>query len=386
MPHKSFLKNVSAAVLLIAASVTTPVLADSSDIALLAPPGDKVKPDKGNGGGGGGGGTTLPPIDTATPRGWMHGDVPLAWSYNGGSYLGARDPSAAAGQRGVAMTFVDDFSSGNLRSGNLGDGAFSLQHGEWTSREGAMIAPLADIRTHDVFSGTGVTLSSYSGVFNVLNLSYSDNYDPASADALYADGTLFAQQETTIIDFAKSGAAFVAKSAGNNGGTAVGDAVTTLVAGRGRPRYQTVRDYLSVGLMDAAGDNPATFSGVWVGALDGNSSVTYNPDGSSTVNTKVSIASYSTQAGTDSRVNANYLMVGVDPTLNGGLEGTSFAAPIVSGYAAILASKFKTATPTQVKNQLLATARQDTINDYSLTVHGQGEASIYRAVAPDSIQ
>ena len=373
MRLKTFLTSVSAAALLIAASVTTSALADSSHPTLLAKKERVGKPvDNGS-----------DPVDPQPNDSWMHDDVPLAWGYNGGSYLGARAPDAAPGLRGVTMTFVDDFYSGATRAGNLGDGDYSLTHGEWTSKEGHMIAPLADIAVHDYLSGEAVTLPSYSGVFNVLNLSYSDKYNTSQETTdLYTAGNLFTAQETSIIDFAKSGAAFVAKSAGNDGGTAVGDSVTS---GRGR-FTQTVRDYLSVGLMDAAGDNPNTFSGVWVGALDGNSSVTHNPDGTSTVQTKVSIADYSTQAGTDERVNANYLMVGVDTALNGGFEGTSFAAPIVSGYAAILASKFKTATPSQVKNQLLKTARQDTINDYSLNVHGQGEASIYRAVAPDSIQ
>ena len=78
-------------------------------------------------------------------------------------------------------------------------------------------------------------------------------------------------------------------------------------------------------------------------------------------------------------------MVGVEGSKTG-LYGTSFAAPIISGYSAILGSKFTSATPTQIANQLLNTARQDTISGYSSAIHGRGEASITRALAPISIQ
>ena len=59
---------------------------------------------------------------------------------------------------------------------------------------------------------------------------------------------------------------------------------------------------------------------------------------------------------------------------------------MITGYAAILGSKFKTATPTQVANQLLATARQDTVANYSAAKYGRGEASLTRALAPVAIK
>jgi len=68
-----------------------------------------------------------------------------------------------------------------------------------------------------------------------------------------------------------------------------------------------------------------------------------------------------------------------------GLAGTSFAAPIVSGYAAIIGSKFPTWTPTQVTNRLLTTARKDTLVNYNATTYGVGEASLANALAPNSI-
>ncbi|MFM2349671.1 MAG: hypothetical protein RIR04_637, partial [Pseudomonadota bacterium] len=42
-------------------------------------------------------------------------------------------------------------------------------------------------------------------------------------------------------------------------------------------------------------------------------------------------------------------------------------------------------TPLQITNQLLDTARTDTILGYDVSIHGQGEASLSRALAPVSI-
>jgi subtilisin family serine protease len=97
------------------------------------------------------------------------------------------------------------------------------------------------------------------------------------------------------------------------------------------------------------------------------------------------MAPYSNIAGSNSIVQNQFLVVGVEGSKTG-LNGTSFAAPIVSGYAAIIGSKFAKATPTQITNQLLQTARTDTIAGYSPARHGRGEASVARAIAPLSIQ
>ena len=84
-----------------------------------------------------------------------------------------------------------------------------------------------------------------------------------------------------------------------------------------------------------------------------------------------------------------YLVVGVDSSQMVA-AGTSFAAPIISGYAAILGDKFTDENgvapgATQVVDRLLSTARTDTIRNYDPYYHGQGEASIANAVAPDWI-
>ena len=68
------------------------------------------------------------------------------------------------------------------------------------------------------------------------------------------------------------------------------------------------------------------------------------------------------------------------------LYGTSFAAPIITGYAAIVAEKFTSGfvvpMPSAVAQRLLETARTDTITDYSASVYGRGEASLLGALSP----
>lgn len=127
-------------------------------------------------------------------------------------------------------------------------------------------------------------------------------------------------------------------------------------------------DYLNLALKGAQ-------SAIYVGALNTNG----------TTSAPASLASYSNTPGADAVVQQQFVVVGVDGAKTG-LYGTSFAAPIISGYAAILGSKFTKSTPTQIANQLLKTARQDTISGYNPAKHGRGEASITRALAPVSIQ
>lgn len=116
-------------------------------------------------------------------------------------------------------------------------------------------------------------------------------------------------------------------------------------------------------------------TGLFVGALDKNGTTT----------AKASLAWYSNYAGTDVNVQNKFLVVGVEGSKTG-LYGTSFAAPVISGYSAVLGSKFTAASATQITNQLLNTARTDTITNYNKAVHGRGEASLSRALAPVAIR
>ena len=126
-----------------------------------------------------------------------------------------------------------------------------------------------------------------------------------------------------------------------------------------------------------------------VGALDQAGSVT-NPS---------SIASYSNTAGNDTDVSSRFLLAsGTTPFYNGQVaingfnvtqgDGTSFAAPRVAGYVAIVRSKFPNLNATNTASILLDTARYDTLacskngGTCDPAIYGKGEASLSRALAP----
>lgn len=272
---------------------------------------------------------------TQAAQGWMSPDVGAAWA---AGYKG----------KGVTITIVDDFSSTSRFSGNFGVGTQTQRHGEWTREEAGMIAPLATIRSKDFTTSSSVALAPG---LNVLNLSYG-----MYAKAGYSPNQIgWAPEEASIISYATKGTAVVSKAAGNDS-VAVGG----VTSGQ--------QDYLDLALVGKA-------SAIFVGALSTNG----------TTSNKAQLAWYSNYAGSNTAVQSHFLVVGVtgDKT---GLYGTSFAAPIISGYAAIVGSKFTKATPTQITNQLLNTARTDTLANYSAAVYGKGEASLSRALAPLAIK
>ena len=118
----------------------------------------------------------------------------------------------------------------------------------------------------------------------------------------------------------------------------------------------------------------------------------------------VTIATYSNTAGTDSVVQSRFLTEsGKSPFAantdayngavlqsasndgNSGNVGTSYAAPRVAGYAAIVRQKFPNLTGANTADILLAAARYDTLTCYpncDKAIYGQGEASLSRALAP----
>lgn len=284
------------------------------------------------------GGVSTSIAQTTVPayKSWMSPDVADAWTKG---YKGQK----------TTITVVDDFTSGSKFGGNLGTGSLVQRHGEWTRLEASMIAPLATMKSQSFYSGTTVNLAAG---LNILNLSYG----------MYAKGTYslnqlgWSAQESSIISYAKNGKAVIVKAAGNDA-VAIG---SNNAAGN--------KDFLNLALV-------GTQSAIYVGALTKNGTVA-SPAG---------LASYSNKAGTNTAVQSHFLVVGVDSSKTG-LAGTSFAAPIISGYAAILGSKFTTATPTQITNQLLNTARKDTLLNYNAATYGMGEASLGRALAPLTIR
>lgn len=306
-----------------------PTLAQDSSLVITARGGGGGKP--GGAGGGGGGLKTQP---------WMSPEVSLAW---GEGYLG----------EGASITVVDDFNSRTRIAAILDGRAKLYKHGDLTSKMASLVAPSASIIEHDFISGGEVFLQQ--GSFNVANLSYA--WEESTSW-----NSPFDPQEQSIINFAQNGDAFVSKSAGNNSvaiGASYGIGVT---------------DFLAPALIGA------NSSAIIVGALDSNGTVDGNGIGTAI------LADYSNFAGSNVDVQSQFLVVGVLGSETG-VTGTSFAVPIVSGYGALLSMKFGSANadPTTVANRLLSTARKDTIAGYSASLHGRGEASIARAIAPDAI-
>lgn len=311
---------------------------------------DLLNNGRGNGGGpphrgGGGGDDTGSDDDTGggsgsdlvlpTLQSWMDPEILEAWK---GGYFG----------QGATITTIDDFSSSNRIRGDLGLGFSRLRHGEWTELQASMIAPEADMRRQDFGNTRRVSLSND---LNILNLSYG----MMGAAGFDVSNINWSQRERSIIEYATDGSAVISKAAGNDN-VAVGVA-----------NASGNFDYLNAALIGT--------SAIFVGALNING----------TPSNQAVKASYSNYAGDDPLVQARFLMVGVEGHKTN-LYGTSFAAPIISGYAAVLGSKFTTATPTQIGDRLLDTARQDTISGYNRRTHGMGQASILNAIAPNGMQ
>jgi subtilisin family serine protease len=269
----------------------------------------------------------------------MNPDVTAAWK---SGYLG----------QGTTVTMVDEFSGRDPFYGDL-KGSWQYQlHGYWTAEELGLIAPSATIVEQNFYSEKTVPLKAG---LNVINASY----------AMYAAAGIplgsigWSPQEASIIKYASTGQAVISKAAGNDS-VAIGTAVTSGSEAGGE-------DYLDAALI-------GTQSAIFAGALNSNGTPT----------NKATLASYSDYAGSNTAVQSHFLVVGVAGNQTD-LYGTSFAAPIISGYAAILGSKFKSATATQITNQLLDTARTDTLLNYNPATYGRGEASLANALAPVSI-
>jgi hypothetical protein len=291
-----------------------------------------------------------PIIHAQVTQNWMSSDIPAAWSQG---YKG----------QGATITFVDDFSTAasSKFSGNMSGRVQNQAHGYWTSEEASLIAPNANIQKEDFNTNSNKAVSLASKGLNVINMSYA-LYVPASS---FSPNINLGAEQSSLVNYAKNGSAVISKAAGND------SIPMTFTSGKNIGFYAgshgvDVMNYFLRG----------TQSAIFVGALNTNGSTS----------NKASMASYSNTPGSDSVVQSHFLVVGVNNSQMGGLAGTSFAAPIIAGYSAILGSKFTSATPTAITNTLLNTARTDTLKNYSANVYGKGEASLSRALAPATIR
>ena len=125
-------------------------------------------------------------------------------------------------------------------------------------------------------------------------------------------------------------------------------------------------------------------------------------------NSPATISNYSNTAGADNSVVSRFLVASgttpfgtgdvalngipidattsVDPNgVNLGAVGTSYAAPRVSGYVAIVRDKFPNLDAVKTASIMLDTARYDTLTCYpncDPSIYGKGEVSLSRALAP----
>jgi hypothetical protein len=208
------------------------------------------------------------------------------------------------------------------------------------------------------FDGTVATPAS----MNVVNLSYT--YIGANAQINSNTATSFLRSNYQGFDLSN---AVITKAAGNHAVTSNNDVFSKTLA-----------------------DNSNTAARLLiVGALNGNGSLT----------SRVDIADYSNTAGTYTPVSNRFVLAnGNAPWSTGGVyingwlipgppinAGTSYAAPLVAGYAAIVQQKFPGLNAANTSNIILDTARYDTLTCYpscDTSIYGKGEASLSRALAP----
>jgi len=268
-------------------------------------------------------------------------------------------------------------------------------HGVVTMMNTDLIAPGAtkiglDYSFTTNFTGTafdinGVNLSSTKSI-NVINQSWSFIYSTnnwncnsgcgiAPSDAVYNAG--ISNTSTTHSNLIKflSGVTSVANI------TNISNALITQAAGNDN---LDAKYYLTV--LALSGDSNIQKRLLVVGALDKNG----------TTSSKATIASYSNYAGSnvaisDRFVTANGTMpwsagsVKINGSNFGVSSGTSYAAPLVAGYAAIVMQKFPNLDAVKTSSIILDTARYDTLSCYpscSTAIYGKGEASLSRALAP----
>jgi hypothetical protein len=115
-----------------------------------------------------------------------------------------------------------------------------------------------------------------------------------------------------------------------------------------------------------------------------------------TISSPADKASYSNFAGANASISDRFVMAnGTMPWSAGGVSingdnfsvysGTSFAAPLVAGYAAIVMQKFPNLDASKTSKIILDTARYDTLSCHpncDPAIYGRGEASLSRALAP----
>jgi hypothetical protein len=233
--------------------------------------------------------------------------------------------------------------------------------------------------TTNVFDTNG-NYADLSNMINVgaINLSFGANYSyGTTAPARAIVDNAYSSLRNNWVNILKGTAGYIYQ------GLNMTDAVVIKSAGNdaiSADKESFVKAYAD----DAAIKNRLLIAGALSYTLDG----------------KGYIASYSNTAGDDTNVSGRFLVASGgtpfsygDISINGTLAnssefgnlGTSFAAPRVAGYVAIVRSKFPNLDAIKTSAIMLDTARYDTLSCYpscSPSIYGAGEASLSRALAP----
>ena len=195
------------------------------------------------------------------------------------------------------------------------------------------------------------------------------NADPGALAAVVA----FVRQSAFYLDMIGRGSAL---------GTSAIDAVLTKAAGNESVDAGYVQD--NVAFTTGAGIGPRTLI---VGATDG-----YYNNGAG-----AALASYSNFAGSNAAVRARFLVangntpfagearVSREPSIPDETAGTSFAAPRVAGYVAIVRHKFPNLTGANTATIILDAATYEGLvcnPNCAENIYGQGRVNVGRALAP----
>lgn len=225
----------------------------------------------------------------------------------------------------------------------------------------------------------GVVNASYTALMNSLIGREQSLQNPWTSDELIQARTKFTWEALTTVnrfkDFGVSGQLAQFKYT---------DAVITKAAGNDQisSEYEPVNWFM-------AKDSSVNPRLLLVGALDRTGSVADPAE----------IASYSNTAGNDTDVSSRFLLasgtipfgyrsVSIDGIVTNSFQGTSFAAPRVAGYVAILRSKFPNLNASQSASIMLDTAGYETLRCNTQPggcdpkIYGKGEANLARALAP----
>jgi hypothetical protein len=284
--------------------------------------------------------------------------------------------------KGVNVLLIDDYANkGTCTYANgFCHGVMTMMNVDLTAVYASKYA--LDYTTFSPITSSGFSLSSAISM-NVINMSFTYNN---SWNCNNGCGTTPSDQtyQAGINSAAATNATFVNLVTGItsvNNFNNLANAVITKAAGNNN--LDSKYDTLTLALIN---NSSAASRLLVVGALD--------KDGS--LQNKATKATYSNFTGANSNISSRFVMAnGYMPWSNGSVAingsnfpvepGTSFAAPRVAGYAAIMMQKFPNLDAIKTSSIILDTARYDTLScnpSCDPTIYGKGEASLSRALAP----